>query len=186
MMAWLGNMWRFGRDLKDGKLDPFRVRPASTLFLYAFQQFSLEGLVNLAVSCAYLAYGIGIAVPSVTPAVVLLALFGVALSCWMRLVVMTMFSLFELYAIGSDATKFFYELFHSATDRPVDVFGARVRAFLIYIIPVGALTTVPAGMLLGHFGLLEAVATVAWLVVFGLAIFAAWGRAFRNYESAMG
>ena len=33
MMVWLGQIWRFGRDLKDGELDPFRVRPAATLFL---------------------------------------------------------------------------------------------------------------------------------------------------------
>ena len=42
MMMWLGARWRFGQDLKDGKLDPFRVRPASTAFLYFFQQFSPE------------------------------------------------------------------------------------------------------------------------------------------------
>jgi ABC-2 type transport system permease protein len=186
MMVWLGQMWRFGRDLKDGKLDPFRVRPASTLFLYAFQQFSLEGCVNLAVSFSYLTYGIGIAIPNITLGGVLIALACVALSCWMRLVVMTLFSLFELYAIGSDATRFFHELFHSASDRPVDVFGARVRAFLIYIIPIGALTTVPAAIVLGHYTALETLATVAWLGVLGFAIFAAWGRAFRNYESAMG
>ena len=29
MMVWLGQMWRFGRDVKDGALDPVRVRPAS-------------------------------------------------------------------------------------------------------------------------------------------------------------
>jgi ABC-type uncharacterized transport system permease subunit len=47
MMIWLSQMWRFGRDLKDGKLDSFRVRPVSTLFIYGFQTFSLEGCMNM-------------------------------------------------------------------------------------------------------------------------------------------
>lgn len=186
MMVWLGQFWRFGRDLKDGKLDPFRVRPASALFLYAFQQFSLEGCLNLSVALAYLAYGISVAITDIIPLTLLLALACIALSCMMRFIVMTLFSLLELYAIGSDATRFFHELFHSATDRPVDVFGARARAFLIYIVPVGALTQVPAAILLGDYSALEALATVAWLLAFGAVICKAWARAFRNYESAMG
>ncbi|MEK7487315.1 MAG: ABC-2 family transporter protein, partial [Planctomycetota bacterium] len=40
MMACLGQNWHFADDLKNGNLDTFRVKPASTIFLYFFQRFS--------------------------------------------------------------------------------------------------------------------------------------------------
>jgi ABC-type uncharacterized transport system permease subunit len=98
----------------------------------------------------------------------------------------TLFSIFELYMVGSDATRFVHELLNSANDRPIDIFGARARLFLLYVIPVGAITQIPAGILLGRYSLLEAIATSAWLGVLGLLVIAAWNRGFRRYESAMG
>jgi len=186
MMIWLTQMWRFGRDLKDGKIDPFRVRPVSTFLLYGFQQFSLEGSTNMLFALGYLIYGVGIAVPEPT-ALTALALVGcIALSCWVRVVIVALFSGLEVFLVGSDAMRFISELFHTATDRPMDIFGARVKAFLIYVVPVGALTHVPAGFLLGRYGGLEILGTVAWLLAFGVAVFVGWHRALRHYESAMG
>lgn len=186
MMIWLGQMWRFWRDLKDGKLDPFRVRPGSTLFLYGFQQFSVEGCVNMAVAMTYLAYGIARASAHVTLGVVLVAVVAVALSWWVRTILVTFYALVDLWLLGSDAGQFVNETIHAVSDRPADVFGARVRTFLLYVLPVGALAQVPAGMVLSRYTALEAVAAVGWLVALGLATFAAWNRGFRRYESAMG
>jgi ABC-type uncharacterized transport system permease subunit len=186
MMIWLGQMWRFGRDLKDGKLDPFRVRPASSLFLYAFQQFSLEGCVNMLFAASYLGYGVQRALPHVTPATLLLVIFCVALSFWARLVVVTLFSILELYFTGSEAARFVHDLFHAAYDRPLDIFSARVRHLLIYIVPVGALTQVPASIVLGRYDLLDAAFASVWLFGLGLLVFSAWNRSFKHYESAMG
>lgn len=186
MMIWLGQMWRFGRDLKDGKLDPFRVRPASSLFLYAFQQFSLEGCVNMSVALCYLGYAVSCAVPVVTLATLAIVLCGILIAFWARMVVLTIFSLFELYMTGSDASFFMHEFLFSAGDRPADIFGARVRLFLLYVVPIGALSQVPAGIVLGHYDLLEALTAGAWLFTLGVLVFAAWNRGFRRYESAMG
>jgi ABC-type uncharacterized transport system permease subunit len=96
MMIWLGQMWRLGRDLKDGKLDPYRVRPASTLFLYGFQQFSLEGCVNMSMALGYLVYGASVALHGLTPPALLLIGFGIVLCCWVRIVVVTLFSILVL------------------------------------------------------------------------------------------
>jgi ABC-type uncharacterized transport system permease subunit len=82
--------------------------------------------------------------------------------------------------------RFLSELLLSGSDRPLDIFGARVRAFLIYVIPVGALTHVPASILLGRYSGLEAVMAVAWSIAFGVAVAFGWTRAFRSYQSAMG
>jgi ABC-2 type transport system permease protein len=186
MMVWLGQMWRFGRDLKDGKLDSFRVRPASTLFLYAFQQFSPEGCVNLAVALGYLGYGVARALGALSLSALLLTALGVLLCFWVRTIVVVLFSVLEFWLLGSDAARFVHELFHAASDRPVDIFGARMRTFLLYLVPVGALSQVPAAIVLGRYDLLQAGIASAWLVVLGLLVFAAWNRSFRRYESALG
>ncbi|MBK7976515.1 MAG: ABC-2 family transporter protein [Deltaproteobacteria bacterium] len=186
MMVWLGQMWRFWRDLKDGKLDSFRVRPGATLFLYGFQQFSVEGCVNMAVAMTYLAYGIGRACEHVTLGLVLVTLIAVAVSWWVRTILVTFYGLVDLWLLGSDAGQFVNEAIHAVADRPADVFGARVRTFLLYILPVGALTQVPAGMVLGRYTPLGAVVAVGWLGMLGVGMFAAWNRGFRRYESAMG
>jgi ABC-2 type transport system permease protein len=186
MMIWLSQMWRFGRDLKDGKLDPFRVRPVSTLFIYGFQLFSLEGCTNLLFAFGYLAYGVSIAVPQWSLPTLLIFTGCVALCCWARFVTVTLFATLEVALVGSDIMRFMTELMYSTADRPLDIFGARVRAFLIYAIPVGALTHVPASIMLGRYGVLEALLTVAWLIAFGVGVAFTWNRAFRHYQSAMG
>lgn len=186
MMIWLGQMWRFGRDLKDGKLDAFRVRPAATLFLYAFQQFSLEGCLNMLVALGYLAYGVSRALPEITPGIVLLTAAAMLLSFWARTVVVTTFSLLEFWFLGSDATRFLHELFHAASDRPIDIFNARIRAFLLYIVPIGALTQIPASIVLGRYDLLGSSLAAGWLFALGWLVFGLWQAAFRRYESAMG
>ena len=186
MMIWLGQFWRFGRDLKDGRLDPYRVRPAATLFLYGFQQFSLEGCVNMAMAFGYLIYGMLVALGGFTPATALVTLFAIALSFWVRVVVVTLFSMFELWLLGSDLTRFLHDLFHATTDRPVDLFGARFRLFLLYIVPVGALTQLPAAIVLGRYDLLHAAVATVWLLALGVLVFHGWSRGFRRYESAMG
>jgi len=186
MMIWMSQMWRFGRDLKDGKVDSFRVRPASALFLYGFQHFSLEGCTNMLFAFGYLSYAVALAVPEPSALTVVVLAGCVLLSCWARFVTVTMFAALEVVFVGSDVMRFLNELLLSGSDRPLDIFGARIRAFLIYVIPVGALTHVPASILLGRYGGLEALGLVAWLIALGVGVAFGWTRAFRRYESAMG
>jgi len=185
-MTFLGQMWRLGRDLKDGKLDPYRVRPASALFLYAFNQFSLEGCLNMLVASGYLVYALIRALPQIHAGTVLVALAAVALSFWVRFVVVALFSLLELVAIGADASRFLQDLLYATNDRPLDIFERRFRLFLIYVVPIGGLAHVPASIVLGRYSWLEALFAVAWLLALGLLVFGAWRRGFRRYESAMG
>jgi ABC-2 type transport system permease protein len=186
MMIWLSQMWRFGRDLKDGRLDPVRVRPGSTLFLYAFQLFSVEGCVNMSVALGYLLYAVAVAHGGMTLGALLLTGIGIVLCFWVRLVIVVLLSTLELWLLGSDVQNFLQDLLHSACDRPMDIFGARLRFFLLYLVPIGALTQIPASMVLGRVSLGQAAMECGWLVVLGLVVFAVWNRSLRRYESAMG
>lgn len=185
MMIWLGQLWRFGRDVKDGALDPYRVRPASTFVLYGFGQFSPEGCVNMAFALSYLVYGITVARPEAGLTTALIALAAIALSLWARVALAAWFALLDLRFVGSELGHFLRELLGAAHDRPFDLFGKRLRMFLLYVVPLGALTQIPASFVLGRYSLLEAAGILAWLAVVGALVIAAFGRALRRYESAM-
>ena len=185
MMMWLMARWRFGRDLKDGKLDPFRVRPGATAFLYFFQQFSPEAVLNMSIALGYLVYGIVGAGVAGRPLTWLILPWAIILSWWTMTAMTIFFSTIEFHVLNSDLSMFLTHAFDPATTNPLDVFTARIRLFLLYIIPVGVMTHVPASMVLGRYDVLDGLLHTAWIAGFGLFAFALWTRGFRKYESAM-
>jgi ABC-2 type transport system permease protein len=185
MMMWLAQKWRFGRELKDGKLDPLRVRPGSPVFLYFFQQFSLEAAFNMAVAVGYLLFGLwhgGFLGHAATWA---LLPWGVALAWWSITVMSVFFAIIEFWLVNSDLGTVLHQSFDSAAVNPLDVFGARLRLFLLYAVPVGTMTYVPASLVLGKMSPLMGLVHSAWMLAFGLATFRAWRWSFRRHESAM-
>ena len=186
MMAFLGAVWHFPRDLKDGKLDPFRVRPASCVFLYFFQSYSLEGTVNGAIATAYLLVTTHWAMSLARPEVWLLLVWGFGLACWTRFITLVAYSIAEFYFLNSEISGVLDDMFDSATARPLDVFGRRLRFALISVVPVGLLTYVPAALVLGKMSVATGVAITAWMALFSCLVVRAWYRGFRRYESAMG
>jgi ABC-2 type transport system permease protein len=183
MMMWLGQAWLFGRELKDGKLDPVRVRPVSPVFLYFFQRFSLEACFNMLLAGGYLVYAL--ASRGGGPWSWLALPWALALAFWSRTAITVLFSIVEFHVLHSDLSHFAHEAFMAGADRPLDVFTRRIRAFLLYVVPVGAMTYVPAALVLGRVGPLAGLLHTAWMVAFGLAVFAWWRRGFARYESAM-
>jgi ABC-2 type transport system permease protein len=184
-MLWLGQAWHFGRELKDGRLDPLRVRPGSPVFLYFFQRFSLEAAVNMALALVYLAWALLRLDLLADPRTLLVLPWALALVGWTRTVLTVLFSSAEFLVLHSDAAHFLNEAFNSAADRPLDVFTRRLRSFLLFVVPVGVLTWVPAALVLGRLGALAALGHTAWIVAFGLGVFRLWRAGFRRYESAL-
>lgn len=186
MAVWLGQAWHFGRELKDGGLDTLRVRPASPVFLYFFQRFSLEGLTNMSMAFAYLGYALVTAGVDPGPGTLVLLAWTTLLSFWARTVLMVLVSTWEFFVLNSDIGSFTNEIVTSPTDRPLDIFGRRTRGFLIYLLPVGMLSHVPAAMVLGRVPWGWSLGYSLWLGVMGWGVFRFWKRSFRHYESALG
>lgn len=185
MMMWLGQRWRFGRELKDGKLDPLRVRPASPVFLYFFQQFSLEAAFNMAVAFGYLGFGLwngGFLGRAATWATLP---WGIALAWWSITVMSVFFAIAEFWLLNSDLGTVLHQSFDTAAVNPLDVFTAKLRLFLLYAVPVGIVSYVPASIVLGKMPLWMGLIHSGWMLAFGLATFRAWRWSFRRYESAM-
>jgi ABC-2 type transport system permease protein len=186
MMMWLGQRWRFGRDLKDGRLDPLRVRPGSPVFLYFFQQFSPEACLNMAVALAFLVFGLLQAGLASEPRTWLLLPGALALGWWTITTSTVAFSIAELHFVHSDLGMFLSHSLDVAAAQPLDVFGARIRAFLLWIVPVGVMTYVPASVVLGRMTLRTGLLHAAWIGLAGLAASRAWRASFKRYESALG
>ena len=186
MMMWLGQTWHFGRELKDGKLDPVRLRPAPAIFVYFFQRFSLEGGANMAMAVGYLIWGAGRAGLEPSLANAALLCWALLLSFWGRTVLSVMFSTFEFYVLNSDLSHFLHDFFIAAADRPLDVFTRRIQQFFLYMVPVGVLSHAPASLVLGRAGVVDGLVYTLWLGLGGALCFRFWNRSFRRYESALG
>jgi ABC-type uncharacterized transport system permease subunit len=184
MMMWLGSRWRFGQDLKDGKLDPFRVRPASTVFLYFFQQFSPEAALNMIVACSYLGFGL-VAAGALSLSTLPIVAWAILLSWWAMTVMTVFFSVIEFHVVSSDISSFLTHALDPAATNPLDVFGGRLRMVFLYVIPVGLLAHGPASLALGRYDVADGFLHSAWMLGFGFLAFKLWNRGFRRYESAM-
>lgn len=182
MMMWLGQAWHFGQDLKNGNLDPVRIRPANPIVQYFFRSFSLEAGANMTIALSYLLYALTQAGAWQSAWRLPLALL---VTWWCQIVLRVLFSIVEFYLLNSDLGEFLRELFMAVEDRPLDIFGRRVRWFFLYAIPIGAMAQVPAAFVLGKVGPAYLAAYAAWLVLFGLGVFRFWTRSLRRYESAM-
>lgn len=186
MMMWLGQGWHFSDDLKKGNLDSVRVRPASPIFIYFFQRFSIEGTTNMLIAGGYLGFGLVRAGFDPTPLALLAVLWGVAIAWWGRVAMSIFYSTIEFYLVSSGLSKFFEFFLTAFGERPLDIFTRRLRLFFLHAVPVGALAYIPASIVLGRFAPWTIALHSAWLIVFGLLVFRFWKWSFRKYESAMG
>lgn len=192
MMTFMGQMWHFGVDLKNGALDPLRVRPGPTAFLYFFQRFSPEGLTNLAIAAGWLAYALsgvtGLGADAEVPLVRLtwalpLAITVIAVT---QVFVTISYSLVELWLTHSDLGHLASMLFNSLGERPLDVYPNGVQRFLTFIVPVAGTAWYPASLVLGKHGLAMALGFPVALMLFAWVVSRAFRLGLRRYDSAMG
>lgn len=186
MMVWLGQGWHFSEDLKKGNLDSVRVRPASPIFIYFFQRFSVEGMTNMLIAAGYLAWGLAQSGVELSPLTGLAVLWGFAVAWWGRAVTTILYSTIEFYLVSSGLSKFFEFFLTAFGERPLDIFTRRLRLFLLHAIPVGALAYLPASVVLGRLAPWTVALHSVWLATFGVLVFRFWKWSFRKYESAMG
>ena len=184
MMTWLGQGWRFGRDLKDGNLDSLRVRPGHPVFLYFFQRFSPEGCVNLALgggiffwACAHADVLDGRALWSIP--------WALMLAAYAQTVFSVMTSLTEFYFLNSDLGRLLSTSVSYMAERPLDIYTRRLRQMLLFALPAGAMSYVPACLILGRIDAVAGLGFTVFYLAMGSAIISFWRWSFRRYESAL-
>ena len=188
MMTFLGQQWHFGGDLKNGALDPFRVRPGPTAFLYFFQRFSPEGLTNLVIASGWLVYALSGVVGSQVSGLHLAWTLPAAILviAWCQAFMSLTYNLVELWVTHSDLGHLFSNLFHSMAERPLDVYPSGVQRFLTFVVPVAGVAWFPAALVLGKLGTGTLVAFPVVIVVFAWVVARIFRAGLRRYDSAMG
>ena len=192
MMTFMGQQWHFGADLKNGALDPFRVRPGPTAFLYFFQRFSPEGLTNLIIASGWLVYALSGIAPGGADAQVSFLHLAWTLPCAVVVIAtcqvcMTIaYTLVELWVTNSDLGHLSSMIFNSLGERPLDVYPTGMRRFLTFIMPVAGTAWYPASLVLGKLSPAMALGFPVVLVVFGWVVSRVFRRGLRRYDSAMG
>ncbi len=192
MMTWLGQQWHFGNDLKNGALDPFRVRPGSTAFLYFPQRFSPEGLTNLAIASGWLVYALAGVVGMgpealVSPGGLAWRLpCAIALVAFIQVFMMVFFNLIELWVTHSDLGHLGSNLFYQLSERPIDVYPTGLGRFLMFVVPVAMVAWFPASLVLGRVGLAFGATYPLVAVAFAWVVSRLFRIGLRRYDSAMG
>ena len=125
-------------------------------------------------NCTAGQYGLAAAGAPLTLARLPLYLWATALSWWAMTVCTVLFSINEFWLTNSDLGLFFSNAFEIASSNPLDVYGRYFRQLLVWAIPVGVFTYVPACMLLGRIGPGMALAHSAWMLAAGEAKQAIW------------
>lgn len=188
MMTFIGQTWHFGTDLKNGSLDPFKVRPGPTAFLYMFQRFSPEGLMNLVIATGWLIYALVPLVPERIGALHLAWSLPLAIAsiAWVRPFLSIAYNTIELWILDSGLGHVLSMIFTQIGERPLDVYPSLLRRAALFVIPVAGIAWYPASLVLGRLGPLAAFGYPLVLVAFGYGSAWLFKRGLRNYDSAMG
>jgi ABC-2 type transport system permease protein len=168
-------------DLWQGTLDFVLLRPINTQFLISLREWRLLALFDLALGIAVLAAAGGrLVVGAGELAAFLLALAAGILTLY---AVFLLFSSLMFWSPGFLFTWVFNGIFQMAR-YPVGIYPGVLRIVLMWVIPVGVMTTVPALALAGAAPLwLLAAAVLFALLTFGAASWL-FRHALRQYAGA--
>ena len=187
IMTFLGQNWHFGQDLKNGAIDPFKVRPGPTAFTYFFQRFSPEGLTNLVIAAGWLTCALAGVVPDLVGlAHVLLALpLALAVVAWSQVFLILAYNLGEFWLLNSDIGHLLSMFVSNFGERPLDVYPGGLKRVLTFVVPVAGIAWFPASLVLGRLDPVFVALYPLVLIAFAIVVARTFRRGLRRYESAM-
>jgi ABC-2 type transport system permease protein len=185
MMAFMGQVWHFGEDLKAGNLDAFRLRPGPVWYTYSFQRFSPEGLTNALVAGSILAWGLW-RHPAVGVLELALVPFVLGVAFVAQAALLIFFQALEYWVVNADLARFFSNVFSQIGDRPLDVYPRGMKRFLVWCLPLGAIAWFPAGVVVGRHGWGFTLVYTAVVLLFAWLTARLFQAGMRRYESALG
>jgi ABC-2 type transport system permease protein len=184
MLLFSHNFWHFTDYIRTGEMDFFLVKPVSTFFLAFFRYVNIAALLNLALGVTVLVYGVqrvGLQVDGWS-VVVFALLCGCGLAVTVALQVMIAAS--AVFTVASEGIQYLFYTLHQFATRPDVIYKNYVRRFLLYILPLSLIASVPARALTGGLS----VWLVLWSVLaaggFLLLSFAVFRWSLRHYSGA--
>jgi len=178
------NVTQIVEQIRLGTMDFLLTKPVSSQFLASMRYVRVWHLVDVAVGvgiCGYALYRLQVQV-SVWQAVLFLLLLCSATvllySLWLLMVTTAFWfvridNITHLFSAVFDAGRF-----------PVTIYPGWVQGVLLFVVPVGFITTVPAAAALGRLSLGYAALSFAMAAVMFVVSYFFWRFAVRHYSSA--
>jgi ABC-2 type transport system permease protein len=178
------NLFELGRNIRTGHLDFFLAQPGNPLFMVSTRKIDLDGLLNVFVALAVIAYAarnLGLA-PDLSD----LALYVGTIGCGLLINYGALLIIVSLtfWIIGNQGVEGGYFTLFEFSRLPREAFRGVANVVFVWILPVVIVSNVPARALIG--GLTPAAlaglfaVTTFWLAL-GVWVFS---RGLRRYNSA--
>jgi ABC-2 type transport system permease protein len=188
----IGHLDLFPRLIRDGNFDVLLVRPRGTLFQVIASDFQLRRLGKAAQGVLVLVYALGALHIDWTPARVVVLLVSIPAGVLIFSAVWVAFGCLAFWTVDSgEFTNAFTYGGNFLAQYPIDIYGAWLRRFLAYLVPLAFVCYFPALYVLGKhdpLGLPRVLQFLSPAVALAAACVAgaAWRFAVRHYRSAGG
>jgi ABC-2 type transport system permease protein len=188
----IGHLDLFPRLIRDGNFDVLLVRPRGTLFQVIASDFQLRRLGKAAQGVLVLVYALGALHIDWTPARVVVLLVSIPAGVLIFSAVWVAFGCLAFWTVDSgEFTNAFTYGGNFLAQYPIDIYGAWLRRFLAYLVPLAFVCYFPALYILGKhdpLGLPRVLQFLSPAVALAAACVAgaAWRFAVRHYRSAGG
>jgi ABC-2 type transport system permease protein len=170
-------------DVWSGRLDFTLLRPVDTQFLVSFRKWRLFSLLDMALGLGVLGLGTTRIGASLSPDRWLAFLVALTAGGAILYAVLLGFTALVFWGPGVLFTWVFDGVFQMAR-YPLGLYPGWLRLLLTWVIPVGMITTVPAGALTGVTSTSMLACMVAFAAVLILASSALFRYGLRHYKSA--
>lgn len=183
MLLFSENLDKLGQKIRRGDLDLLLVKPVSSQFMLSFQKVSVAYIGNLVFSIGWLLWAI-FQIPTVSPLSILWLVVTVPMSVVIIYCIRFMTAATALFLTKADAVNYiWYQLYRLGT-RPDSFYPAILRYFVLLVLPLAFLASVPSQIILGKSSpMMLAAGYVLALFILKLANWF-WNRGLRVYGSA--
>jgi ABC-2 type transport system permease protein len=188
----IGHLDLFPRLIRDGNFDILLVRPRGTLFQVLASDFQLRRLGKAAQGILVLVYALSALEIHWTAARVVVLLASIPAGVLIFSAIWVVFGSLAFWTTDSgEFTNAFTYGGNFLAQYPIDIYGAWLRRFLAYLIPLAFVCYFPALYVLGKpdpLGLPRVLQFLSPAVALAAAVVAgcAWRFAVRHYRSAGG
>ena len=179
------NIWIIPRNIREGNMDRYLLRPINPLFSYLIERFQPDAfgeiILGIAISCYCFIFG-GIAITlSKTIGLIVLILISVFIFTAVKLITASVsFWLKD----SAQLMQISYEL-NDYTRYPISIFPKPIRFIMTFIIPFALVAYFPSlylsGKLSFSYVILFLLPVTIVLCLFALLL---WNRGLKRYESA--
>lgn len=178
------NMSRLVQHIRKGTLDYVLLKPVDSQFYVSFRHLVFWKAADIILGLGLVGYALLImgvmpnGVQWLTFAIVLVASYCLVYAVWMMLMTLS------FWAVKVDNLSYLFMSVFDTGRFPVTVYKGLLRFVLLYIFPIGLMTTLPASALIDLLAWQQTLGSLGLALLFLLFTRWLWKKALRSYTSA--